>query len=173
MTSVAVKTEFDRRRLIQLIEGRKIPFRCSLATGIPRSIDQNKLQRKWCLEAGQQGDQTAEEYRAECKLTIGVPMLREAADEALDKQEAGEKLTKLEQGYIFFKQQYDRVVKPLPYENKLILMSEPFDFPVTRLMAVDLFCKYLDRMYKHFRDQGFELTEPKQPPMSVYAEGCR
>lgn len=173
MTSKVVKTEFERRQLMKLIENKKLPFRCSLAKGVPRSIEQNKLQRKWMIEASQQGDQSAEEYRAECKLTIGVPLLREAADAAAAKQDSGENLSKLELGYIYFKQQYDRVIKPLPYEHKLACMAEPFDFAVTRHMGVDLFCKYLDAVYIRFTGLGFVLTEPKQPPMSVYAEGGR
>lgn len=173
MTTVVVKTEFERRQLIKLIEGRKIPFRCSIAKGVPRSLDQNRLQRRWMQEAGQQGDQSAEEYRAECKLHIGVPMLREAADAAAEKQAEGEKLSKIELGYLYFKQQYDLIVKPLPYETKLSLMAEPFDFPVTRLMSTNLFSAYLDKVYVHFRGLGFALTEPGQPPTSVYAEGGR
>lgn len=173
MTSKVVKTEFERRQLIKLIENRKLPFRCSLAKGVPRSIEQNKLQRKWLIEASQQGDQSAEEYRAEIKLTIGVPLLREAADEASVKQEAGEKLSKIELGYLDFKRKYDKTVKPLDYEIKLSLMAEPFDFPVSRMMDVELMSKFLDRVYTHFTGLGFVLTEPGQPPMSVYAEGGR
>lgn len=107
-----------------------------------RSIEQNRLQRLWMLEAQEQGDMTAEEYRGYCKLHIGVPMLRAESDE--------------------FAAKYDQYVRPLPYETKMALMMEPFDFPVTRLMNTDQKKRYLDKVYVYLTGLGFKLTEPKQ-----------
>lgn len=107
---------------------------------VKRSTDQNKLQRKWLLEAEAQGDQTAEEYRGYCKLHFAVPMLRWELPE--------------------FKEKYDRIVKPLPYESKLELMQEPLDFPCTRLMTKDQKSRYLDAIYQHFTGLGMHLTDP-------------
>lgn len=108
---------------------------------VKRSVDQNKLQRKWLLEAEAQGDQTAEEYRGFCKLHFAVPMLRWELPE--------------------FKEKYDRIVKPLPYESKLELMQEPLDFPCTRLMSKDQKSRYLDAIFQHFTGLGMHLTDPK------------
>ena len=105
-----------------------------------RSADQNRLQRLWLSEAALQGDQTAEEYRGECKLRLGVPILRMENDE--------------------FREKYDRIVRPLPYEQKLELMMEPIDFPITRLMDKKQKTKYLDAMYRHFAGLGMRLTDP-------------
>jgi hypothetical protein len=107
---------------------------------VKRSVDQNKLQRKWLLEAQDQGDQTAEEYRGFCKLHFAVPILRWEMPE--------------------FKEKYDRIVKPLPYESKLELMQEPLDFPCTRLMSKDQKARYLNAIYQHFTGLGVRLTDP-------------
>lgn len=107
-----------------------------------RTIEQNKLQRKWMLEAQQQGDMTAEEYRGYCKLHIGVPILLAESEE--------------------FAAKYAQYVKPLPYETKMALMMEPFDFPVTRLMDTSQKGRYLDKCYVYLTGLGFKLTEPKQ-----------
>ena len=107
---------------------------------VKRSTDQNKLQRKWLLEAEAQGDHTAEEYRGFCKLHFAVPILRWELPE--------------------FKEKYDRIVKPLPYEAKLELMQEPLDFPCTRLMSKDQKTRYLDAVYQHFTSLGMRLTDP-------------
>lgn len=105
-----------------------------------RSTDQNRLQRKWLAEAGAQGDMTPEEYRGYCKLHFAVPMLRWELPE--------------------FRERYDRIIRPLPYEQKLELMQEPLDFPCTRLMNKDQKTRYLDAMYQHFTGLGFRLTDP-------------
>ena len=140
MTTRAIRTESDREELIRLIQGRQLPFTASLVKGAPRSVDQNKLQRKWMLEAEEQGDQTAEEYRGYCKLHFGVPILR--------AEVAG------------YRELYDRIIRPLDYETKLIYMQVPFDFAVTRLMTTKQKARYLDLIYQHFRGLGFVLTEP-------------
>ena len=107
-----------------------------------RSQEQNRLQWFWLGEAEEQGDQTAEEYRAYCKLHLGVPILR-AEDE-------------------HFRERYDQVVKGLPYETKLELMSEPFDFPVTRLMKTEQMTRYLEAMRRDLLQQGIALTSPEK-----------
>jgi hypothetical protein len=107
-----------------------------------RTWQQNKLQRKWCLEAEQQGDCTAEEYRGYCKLHFGVPILR-AEDEE-------------------FAAKYEQYIRGLPYETKMALMMEPFDFPVTRLMDTDQKARYLNKVYEYFTGLGMRLTEPKK-----------
>ena len=107
---------------------------------VKRSLDQNKLQRKWLLEAEAQGDHTAEEYRGYCKLHFAVPILRWELPE--------------------FREKYDRIVKPMLYEDKLELMQEPLDFPCTRLMNKDQKTRYLDAVYQHFTSLGMRLTDP-------------
>mgnify|MGYP003402802204 CR=1 FL=1 len=108
-----------------------------------RSLEQNKLQRLWCMEAAEQlGDRTAEEIRGFCKLHYGVPIMREGHDD--------------------FRETYDRLIKPLPYETKLAYMMEPLDFPITRLMTVGEKSQYLDAMHKGLSELGVKLTEPSE-----------
>ncbi len=141
MSSIGIKTEADRERAIRLINNRAFPFSITLKKGIPRSISQNKLQRKWLLEAQEQGDQTAEEYRGYCKLWFGVPMLRNEDEE--------------------FRKIYDKIIRPLPHPMKLEMMMVPLDLGITRRMTTKQKTKYLDQMYLFFTAQGFELTQPE------------
>ena len=105
-----------------------------------RTIDQNKLQRKWCKEASEQGDMTADEYRGQMKLHHGVPILRRDSAE--------------------FREKYDRLIRPRDYAEKLELMQEPFDFPVTRLMNTKQKGEYLDAVFVDLTGRGVRLTDP-------------
>jgi hypothetical protein len=140
--SEAVRTEEDRERVIKLIRARELPCTVSITKGAPRSIEQNKLQRKWMLELQEQGDQTAEEYRAYCKLHFGIPILRAENEQ--------------------FCEVYDRLIRPLDYEVKLEYMRVPLDFPVTRLMTTKQTTSYLDQIYNFYSSNGFMLTVPER-----------
>ena len=77
MTERFIETEQARKMLLRFIEAQKLPMTVSVTLGRRRSADQNRLQRKWMNEISEQlGDQTPEEVRGYCKLTIGVPILR-------------------------------------------------------------------------------------------------
>lgn len=141
MADRIVTTEQDRRMLIRFLEQQKLPFTATITAGKHRTYQQNRLQRRWMQEIAEQlGDVTAEEIRGYCKLTIGVPILR-------DENEA-------------FRQRYDEVVKPLTYERKLAIMQEPLDMPITRLMTTKQKSAYLDGIQRHFAEKGIALTNP-------------
>ena len=140
MATWTIKTEADRDMAIRAVRSRELPCTVQITKGLPRSILQNKLQRKWLTEAEQQGDCTAEEYRAYCKLHYGVAIMKFESPEWAEK--------------------YDRIVKPMDYKTKLELMAEPFDFPVTRCLSTKGAKKYLDQMYDYFTGKGFTLTDP-------------
>jgi hypothetical protein len=136
-----VETEEQRKAAIKLIESRTLPFTLTVTEGKRRTNAQNRLQMLWMNEISQQlGDRTPEEARAYAKLTIAVPILR-AGNEA-------------------FRESYDRVVRPLAYEQKLAIMQEPLDLPVTRLMTTKQLTEYLDRIQRHFAEQGVILSVP-------------
>src|SRR5690606_26105095 len=100
MTSRIVTTGADRDLVIELIKSYKLPFTVQITKGKNRSIEQNKLQRLWLNEAAEQlGDDTAEGYRAYCKLHFGVPILRGENEE--------------------FREAYDKIIRPHSYEDKL------------------------------------------------------
>lgn len=141
MPTTIIRTKSDFERLWRLLGGRKLPLTVTYQNGKHRSVEQNRLQRLWCNQIAEQlGDQTAEEVRGYCKLTMGVPILRAENDE--------------------FCEAYDKHVRPLDYEAKMAFMMAPLDFPVTRLMLVSQNVRYLDHMLRYYTDQGLELTEP-------------
>lgn len=143
MTSRVIDTDGELDALIAFIRNHKRPFTVSVTKGRKRSVEQNRLQRLWMNEVSEQkGDETPEEVRAYCKLTIGVPLLRAENEE--------------------FAEAYDKHIKPLPYETKLACMMEPLDFPVTRLMSTDQHARYLDSVLMHWLGQGYKLTLPEE-----------
>lgn len=140
-TDRMIENEANRTLLVRYIEQHKLPFCVSIVDGRKRSIEQNRLQRLLCNEiADQLGDRTPEEVRGECKLTLGVPILRAENDK--------------------FRVHYDTYVRPLPYAQKMALMMEPLDLPVTRIMTVKQKTDYLDAIYRHYSEQGLVLTVP-------------
>lgn len=140
MVTRTVKNERERDGLLTLLKKRKLPLTVTIEDGGIRSTEQNRLQRLWLNEAAADLHRPAEELRALCKLQIGVPILRAENDE--------------------FREKYDKIVRPLPYETKLALMAEPLDFPITRLMTVDQKTKFLDQMHKLLSEMGVQLTDP-------------
>ncbi len=143
MTTHIVRSAEDMERVARLVGNLKPPLTITVTSGASRSIEQNKLQRLWCMEAAEQlGDRTAEEVRGFCKLHYGVPIMRE--------------------GHEDFRETYDRLIKTLPYETKLAFMMEPMDFPITRLMTVGEKSQYLDAMHKGLSELGVKLTEPSE-----------
>ncbi len=141
MTTRLVRDEKDRELLIRFIQRHKLPFTVNIVKGLPRTVLQNRLQRKWLNEIAEQlGDQTPEEVRGYCKLALGVPILRAENEDFCAK--------------------YDAIVKPLTYEKKLSIMMEPLDMPITRLMSTSQKTRYLDGIYKHFAERGVVLTSP-------------
>tara|TARA_R110000851_G_scaffold33896_3_gene90380 strand:+ start:1153 stop:1662 length:510 start_codon:yes stop_codon:yes gene_type:complete len=105
-----------------------------------RSTDQNRLQRLWCKEAGQQGDCEAEWYRGYCKYHFGLGILcRDSED---------------------YRNACKQVLGSLSYEQCIALMMEPHDYPVTRAMNKKQKTEYLDSCWQHFTGLGFRLTDP-------------
>lgn len=142
MTTRILDTEEDRERALKWLGAHKLPCTVSIRKGRDRTVEQNRLQRLWLREAAEQlGDDTIEGYRAYCKLHFGVPILRAEVDE--------------------FCAVYDRLIRPLTYEDKLALMAVPLDLPVTRIMTTRQKAQYLDQVYQHFTERGVLLTEPK------------
>ena len=142
MTSRVINSTTERDSFIALLKSKKPPYTVSVVDGRKRSVEQNRLQRMWMLEAADQlGEYTPEEYRAYCKLHFGVPILRGEDEE--------------------FRAVYDAVIRSASYENKLLMMAVPIDLPVTSRMKVGQKKRYLDDVYAHFTGLGCQLTEPE------------
>ena len=140
VVEMVVANEVDKKFLFDTLVEMPLPFTAKITKGKHRSLAQNRLQRLWMGQAAAQWpDYDAEGHRAYCKAYFGIPILVEDAD---------------------FKEKYDRIIRPLPIEQKLELMAVPFDFPVTRIMTTEQKKRYLDRVYIHFTEHGVKLTEP-------------
>lgn len=143
MTTRTLLNVGDREAFVRLVESYKFPCTVNITKGKDRSIEQNKLQHLWLNEiVDQLADDSAEGYRAWCKLHIGVPILRAEDDE--------------------FRESYDKHIRPLPYETKLACMAVPLDFPVSRLMSTSQMTRYLDAIYTEFTGRGVKLTDPEE-----------
>ena len=141
MPTKIIREPIHVEALASMLRGRKLPITVTWTQGAPRSTAQNRLAQRWFTDiATQLGDQTHEDVRAECKLHFGVPILR-AENEA-------------------FRLSYDRVLKALPYEEKLAAIKA-FDLPVTRLMNVKQMTAFMDEMQRHWTAQGVRLTDPE------------
>lgn len=143
MTTRTLLNVSDREAFFRLVETYKFPCTVNITKGKDRSIEQNRLQRLWMREIAEQlQDDTAEGYRAYCKLHFGVPILRAESDE--------------------FCAAYDKYIRPLPYETKLAYMAVPLDFPVSRLMTTRQCKQYLDAVHDEFTARGVRLTDPDE-----------
>lgn len=112
------------------------PFVLTLKMGEEKRRDR---QNRFAFEAFNQiaqilGDRETDDVRAESKLRIAVPIMR-------DEDE-------------YFRDKYDAHVKGLPYETKLALMVEPFDLPVTRLMSVKQMAQFITKMLAYWDAQS-------------------
>ncbi len=143
MTTRVLHNVSDRDSFVRLVETYKLPCTVSVKKGRDRSHEQNHTAFMWYSEiAEQKGDETPKEIRAYCKLTLGVPILR--ADS------------------IEFREAYDRIIRPLTYEQKLAMMVEPLDFPVTRLLTTAQMTTYLDAIHGYADGIGVQLTIPEE-----------
>lgn len=107
-------------------------------TGTKRSLDQNGISHVWYEQIARElREDTVLGVKCECKLTIGVPILR-----AEDAE---------------FREIYDSVIKPLSYENKLLAMKV---WPVTSRMTKDQLSQYLSTMQETY-DGRVALQFPK------------
>lgn len=141
MTSRVLFTDSDREQFKRLLDSQKLPCTVTVVKGKKRTPEQNRTQFMWFEEIDEQlPGESANYWRGYCKLRFGVPILRRDNPEFCEK--------------------YDRIIKPLPYEDKIELMMEPMDFPITRLMSTAQMSEYEDALFRHFADQGVVLTVP-------------
>ena len=151
MTVRFIEYEAQRTRFIEWLLGQDLPLTITATKGRKRSIEQNRLQRLWVKEASEQLDGwLPEDVRGFCKLHFGVPILCAQNEE--------------------FQKKYERIIRPLAYQQQIELMKIPLDLPVTRIMTVKQKTEYLDQMCRHLSGEGVRLTIPDD----MFAEpvGC-
>jgi len=141
MNQIIIRNDQGKANACRTIQALKLdkPVEVSFRDYNPkRSMPQNDISHAWYAEAAKTlRDDTANGIRAYCKLHYGIPILR--ADDAE------------------FKEKYDRIIRDMPYAQKLELMAEPFDFPVTRLMNKAQMKTYLDSVYVYLTGRGVML----------------
>lgn len=135
----------SEQRLSEAIGEMREQFRArkyltvSITHGKRRSLDQNAISHAWYSQVANELREDSElQVKAFCKLHFGVPILRMADDD--------------------FRAKYDRAVKPLGYENKLLLMEW---FPVTSLMTAPQLSEYLEKIRAHYAGRGVLLEFPE------------
>jgi hypothetical protein len=114
-------------------------LRVSVKAGKDRSVPQNSLSHAWYAQIARELREDDElGWKCYCKLHHGVPILR-AEDEE-------------------FRANYDAVIKPLSYEQKLIAMR---CWPVTSLMTKEQLSKYAEAVQTDFAQRGVRLEFPE------------
>lgn len=115
----------------------------SVKEGKGRSVEQNAVMHGWFGQVARELRQDdARGVKRFCKLHFGVPILR-AEDEE-------------------FCAAYDRVIKPLPYESRLVAMDI---LPVTSAMTTIQLDACMTDIQDHYAQQkhgGVKLVYPKK-----------
>jgi hypothetical protein len=134
-----VETEDDRNKLRIFISKQKLPFTIKVSDGRSRSIDQNKLYRRWLLEAADQRGMSMAELEAEWKLRHGIPiLLAENETFAADWEATGAKCT------------YERQLTWMPMIN------------VTSQMTMTQMKRYLDTIEHECLTNAIEITDTEE-----------
>ena len=105
--------------------------------GEKRSLPQNDLiYELYTIIASQKEDESIADVRRECKLRLGVPILRAENEE--------------------FRAMYDKAFKGgLTYEEKLAAMDI---LPVTSLMTKEQGTQYIDSVIREYSKQGVAIV---------------
>lgn len=112
----------------------------SVKEGKGRSVEQNAVMHGWFGQVARElREDDARGVKRFCKLHFGVPILR-AEDED-------------------FRAAYDRVIKPLDYEEKLVAMDI---LPVTSVMTTIQLDRCMTDIQDHYSGRGVSLAYPKE-----------
>jgi hypothetical protein len=133
----------DLGRVVAFLAQAPLPYVVTFTAGEEgRRIAQNRMAFEIYKQVSQRLDgHTVEDVRAICKLCVAVPILRAENDN--------------------FREKYDRIIRPLPYETKLELMVEPLDFPVTRLMTVKQMSRFVTDALAYWDRAGVSVMLPE------------
>lgn len=117
-------------------------LRVSVRTGRARTLDQNALAFQLYTDLHRAKPDTfpsVNDARAYCKLHFGVGICRQDPE---------------------FNASYCRLIRDrFSYEEKLALMVEPVDFPVTRIMTKKMFSEFVEAIKAAFPDIHFRPFE--------------
>ena len=130
-----IRTERQRSTALADLQAIPLPARMELHTGDDRSAEQNRLMWRWLQIIGGALGMSTEEAHRLCKLTIGVPILRRDSED--------------------FCATYDRLIKPMQYEDKLAAMDL---IDVTSIMRVSQMQEFLDTVQREYSSKGVALA---------------
>lgn len=120
--------------------GAKRYVSVQITAGKSRTLDQNAIAHVWYEQVARElREDDAAGVKCFCKLHFGVPILRDESD--------------------VFREKYDRLIKPMRYDEKLELMEW---FPVTSLMTTPQLSKYLEKVQAHYQGRGVWLEFPAE-----------
>ena len=102
-----------------------------------RSYSQNTMAFALYRQIADEAKKSMVEVKAECKLRFGV-VIRKSDPE--------------------WAELYDSAIKPMSYENKLLLMQE---YPITSGFTKEQFGQYLDTIIEEYTKQGYNLDDPR------------
>lgn len=112
----------------------------TIKEGKGRSVEQNAVMHGWFGQVARElREYDARGVKRFCKLHFGVPILRAEDDD--------------------FRAAYDRVIRPLPYDDKLVAMDI---LPVTSAMTTIQLDRCMTDIQDHYRKQGVALVYPKE-----------
>lgn len=143
-----IRNDKQRQTCIEDIQAARLPLFVETRDEADRSEAQNRTCWMWYGEAARQGllepqwhperPPTPEDAHREAKLRCGVPILRRDSEP--------------------FRDVYDRLIKPLPIEEKVQAMDL---INVTSIMSKDQASEYMDAVWDHFASvKGGRLTRP-------------
>lgn len=133
MKTLRVVSEATRSLAIRQLVEEKLPFTVRIE-GAGRSQDANRLSFHWYNQIGRlDPEHNSTTARRFSKLAYGVPIMREVGT---------------------FQDAWDRIPAKLPYEQRLEIMDW---WPVTSLMTVTQFSRYLDAVAAHWAEKGVLL----------------
>lgn len=135
---ITIHTEEQRNVLLAYVKRQELPMHARVSEKLPtRSQKQNRWYGMVMTQMGKEGDQSSEEYRAECKLNFGAPILCRDSER--------------------YKEAFDACIDVHCYEDQLKYIRS---FSVTRGMNVKQMTEYMELLYRHFSQLGFWLKHP-------------
>ena len=142
MTAIIVNSEESLQRTLGDLRTLWFKHRflkLSVKSGKDRSIPQNSISHAWYAQLSRElPEDDALGWKCFCKLHFGVPILRVEDED--------------------FRRDYDAAVKPMGYEQKLVIMKF---WPVTSIMTVPQLSAYAVAMQAGMAQRGVRLEFPE------------
>lgn len=139
MAGRIIRDERDLAQWVTFLERQTFPMTVSKLAGANRSHAQNRTAHAWYSQiAGWDGDHTAAQAKAHCKMTHGKQIL------IRDNPE--------------WQAKWEPLYGPLDYETEVKLFE---CLPVTSVMRVKQMNEFMNAVQLEYRVQGIPLIDPE------------